>query len=157
MPDLYQTLKTVHVFGAILFLGNIIVTGWWKVMADRTGDPRVIAFAQRQVTLTDWVFTAGGVTIVAASGIANATIHGMDYLSIPWLAWGLWLFVASGVIWAAVLIPCQIAQARLARGFADGGPIPDRYWRLNRVWGVFGVLATILPLAVVYFMVAKPV
>ena len=29
-------------------------------MADRTRDPKIIAFAQRQVTLTDWVFTFGG-------------------------------------------------------------------------------------------------
>ncbi len=39
---------------------------------------------------------------------------------------------------------------------AAEGSIPDRYWRLNRIWGVFGVLATLLPLADVYFMVAKP-
>jgi len=38
----------------VAFLGNIIVTGWWKLMADRTRDPRVIAFAQRQVTTTDY-------------------------------------------------------------------------------------------------------
>ncbi len=73
-------LKTLHIVGAVLFLGNIVVTGWWKVMADRTRDPRVIAFAQRQVTLTDWVFTGGGVIWVAIlipvqarlAGLANA-------------------------------------------------------------------------------------
>ena len=62
----YDAFKVVHLFGVILFLGNIIVTAVWKVMADRTGDPRIIAYAQRLVTLTDWIFTAGGV----ASGVA---------------------------------------------------------------------------------------
>jgi uncharacterized membrane protein len=60
----YDAFKVVHLFGVVLFLGNIIVTAVWKVMADRTGDPRVIAYAQRLVTLTDWMFTAGGVVLL---------------------------------------------------------------------------------------------
>ena len=53
----YSAFKVVHLFGVVLFLGNIIVTALWKVMADRTGDPRVIAYAQRLVILTDFIFT----------------------------------------------------------------------------------------------------
>ncbi|MGH8119665.1 MAG: DUF2269 family protein [Gammaproteobacteria bacterium] len=64
MSDAYLTLKSLHILGAVIFLGNIIVTGWWKVMADRTKNPKVIAFAQRQVTMTDFVFTAGGAAII---------------------------------------------------------------------------------------------
>lgn len=156
MNDLYVWLKTIHVLGVVLFLGNIIVTGWWKVMADRTRDPKIIAFAQRQVTLTDYVFTAGGIVILASAGIANAQVHGMDYVSSGWIAWGFWLFVASGVIWVTILLPCQAIQGHLARGFAAGGPIPPRYWRLGRLWGIFGTLATLLPLASMFFMVLKP-
>jgi uncharacterized membrane protein len=47
-------------------------------------------------------------------------------------------------------------QARLARQFASGAQIPARYWKLARVWTVFGLLATLLPLANLYFMVFKP-
>ena len=111
MGNTYLWLKTLHILGAILFLGNIIVTGWWKVMADRTRNPVVVAFAQRQVTLTDYVFTAGGAALLFAAGIANAVIHGMDYKSIRWLAWGYWLFIASGVLWVTILIPVQIRLA----------------------------------------------
>jgi hypothetical protein len=50
----------------ILFLGNIVVTGVWKVLVGATGEPRVIAYAQRLVTLTDWIFTAGGVALILA-------------------------------------------------------------------------------------------
>ena len=56
----YAVFKVLHLFGVILFLGNIIVTALWKSLADRTGDPRIIAYAQRLVTVTDWVFTQGG-------------------------------------------------------------------------------------------------
>ena len=48
-----------------------------------------------------------------------------------WLAWGMGLFIPSGVIWVAILIPVQILQARMARRFAAGGVIPARYWLLG--------------------------
>lgn len=156
MESGYLWLKTVHIVGAVLFLGNIIVTGWWKVMADRTRDPRVVAFAQRQVTLTDYVFTLGGVLLVLGTGLANVHLSGLRYADNPWLEWGVGLFIASGVIWVAVLVPLQARLARLARGFGDGrAPIPQEYWRLCRRWNFWGVLATLLPLAVLYFMVFK--
>jgi uncharacterized membrane protein len=41
----YLLLKSLHILGVVLFLGNIIITGWWKAMADRTRNPVVIAFA----------------------------------------------------------------------------------------------------------------
>jgi hypothetical protein len=34
--------------------------------------------------------------------------------------------------------------------------IPERYWRLSTLWSVFGAVATILPLANLYFMIFKP-
>jgi uncharacterized membrane protein len=155
MGNAYLWLKMLHVVGAVLFLGNIIVTGWWKVMADRTRDPRIIAFAQRQVTLTDWVFTAGGVALLLGAGLANVHLHGISIAGNAWLAWGTALFVASGVIWAAILIPVQTRLARLAAGFASGGEIPAEYWRLCRRWNFWGVVATLLPVSVLYFMVFK--
>lgn len=155
MDHTYLTLKSLHILGAVIFLGNIIVTAWWKVMADRTRDAKIIAFAQRQVTLTDYVFTAGGVALVLATGIGNAVISHMDYRNIRWLSWGMGLFIASGVIWIAILIPVQVKQARLAREFAITGSIPDEYWSLGRVWMGFGITATILPLINIYWMVFK--
>ncbi len=76
----YLALKNLHILGVVLFLGNIVVTGWWKLMADRTRDPRVIAFAVRQVILTDRVFTSGGAVILLAAGTAALWAAGLD----PW-------------------------------------------------------------------------
>ena len=157
MDNSYLWLKSLHLLGVVLFLGNIIITGWWKTMADRTRNPVIIAFAQHQVTLTDWIFTVGGVILILAGGLGNALLHHMDYLHTCWLAWGTWLFIASGIIWALVLIPVQIAQDKMARQFANGGEIPARYWQLGRLWVVFGTLATLLPMMNLYWMVFKPV
>ncbi|MDA1280645.1 MAG: hypothetical protein O3B95_11530 [Chloroflexi bacterium] len=39
----------LHVGGAVIFVGNIIVTGVWMILADRNGDPGVIRFATSRV------------------------------------------------------------------------------------------------------------
>jgi uncharacterized membrane protein len=155
MDNSYLWLKTIHVLGVVLFLGNIIVTGWWKNMADRTRNPQIIAFAQRQVTLTDYVFTAGGVVILLGAGMINVAIHDLDY-SAKWLMFGMSFFILSGIIWAVVLIPVQIKQAKMASEFAISGIIPEHYWRLCTTWNIFGTIATLLPLANLYWMVFKP-
>lgn len=60
------------------------------------------------------------------------------------------------MIWLLALIPIQIAQARMARSFATQEVIPTPYWQLSNLWGVLGVVTTLLPLANLYFMVFKP-
>jgi uncharacterized membrane protein len=116
----------------------------------------VVAFAQRQVTLTDWVFTGGGVILVGTTGTLNAYLHGMEYFAFKWIAWGYALFSATGLIWVAILIPIQIKQARLARELKPGASIPLEYRRLSLLWAVFGTLATLLLLLNIYWMVFKP-
>ncbi|MDP3087876.1 MAG: DUF2269 domain-containing protein [Methylotenera sp.] len=155
MENTYLWLKVVHILGVVLFLGNIIVTGWWKNMADLTKNPQIIAYAQRQVTLTDFIFTGGGVLILLVAGMVNVHFHDMSYAT-KWLGHGMAIFLVSGVIWAAVLIPIQIKQAKMAKAFAVSGEIPASYWKLCTTWNLFGLLATLIPLANLYFMVFKP-
>ncbi|MRD73643.1 DUF2269 family protein [Rhodocyclus tenuis] len=156
MNSSYLLLKSLHVLGVVLFLGNVLVTLWWKVMANRTRQPQIIAFAQRQVTLTDIVFTFAGAALVLLTGLTNAYLSGWTNPVVRWIGWSSALFLLSTLLWVFVLIPLQIHQARLARQFAAGGDIPPRYWRAERVWIGVGVLATVLVLANLYWMVFKP-
>jgi len=154
--ETYLILKTVHIIGAILFLGNIIITGWWKFMANKTGNPIIIAFAQRQVTLTDFVFTASGSTILFTAGITNIILYDINIMTTYWIVWGLGLFTLSGIIWGAILIPIQIKQAREAKTFTADTVISKQYWKREFQWYIYGITATILPLISVVFMVLKP-
>lgn len=144
-----------HIFGAVLFLGNIIVTGFWKAYADCSKDWRIIAFSQRLVTYTDIVFTTIGVIIIVITGVLMAK-HYPNYLHIKWIMWGINLFIASGVIWLTILIPLQIKLHQMAKGFINTQQVSDEYWRLEKLWMVFGVIATLLPLMNLYWMVFKP-
>jgi uncharacterized membrane protein len=152
----YQLLKSLHLFGVTLFLGNIIVTAVWKAAADHSRSASVIAFAQRLVTITDLAFTALGAALIISTGLLMAGGHAEVFQTL-WLRWGFMLFVASGVLWVGLLIPIQVRQARLARGFAREGEVPPAYWQLARRWAIFGTLATLLPLINLYLMVFKPV
>ncbi|MCI0599477.1 MAG: DUF2269 domain-containing protein [Beijerinckiaceae bacterium] len=90
-----------------------------------------------------------------ASAYGMAITAGLD-LRQTWLVWGQALFGVSGLIWILVLILAKATQARQARAFASGGYIPESTWRNNRRWILWGVIATIVPLANFYFMVFKP-
>lgn len=154
---LYATFKFLHVLGAIILVGNVTVTAVWKVFADRTHDARVVAFGQRLVTITDWTLTASGIVLIVIGGYGAALVGRMNVFGAPWLVWGQILFALSGLIWACILVPAQIRQAREARQFAKGGEIPDSYRRDAKRWLVWGIVATVPLVAAVWLMVVKPV
>lgn len=153
---LYALLKTVHLFGVVLLVGNVIVTLVWKLGADRTGEPSVIAFGQRLVTLTDWWFTLGGAALILIGGYGAAWVAGLDPFGVHWLVWGQIPFGFSGLLWALILIPAQIRQARQATRFEATGVIPTDYWRDARRWTWWGILAIVPLLGAIWIMIAKP-
>ncbi len=156
METKYLLLKMLHVFGAMLFVGNVIVTASWKIMADKTRDWKVVAFGQRVVNVTDFLFSSLGVFILLTTGLFMATSFTEDIWAVTWLAWGLKLLLSSIILWIFVLLPVQAKQALMARDFSESIAIPKTYWRLGRIWITFGILAIILPLTNLYFMVFKP-
>ena len=148
-------LKTLHLLGVVLFLGNIIVTAFWKIMADRTRDLAVIRFAVRATNWADVVFTFGGIVLLAAAGAKMVAMEG-GLMQAGWLHWAYSLFIVTGLLWVGILIPVQRAQARLLYPLPREVQIPARYWRLAAIWAVTGSVATLLPLAILYLMTVKP-
>ena len=65
-------------------------------------------------------------------------------------------FGGSAIVWLVALLPLQTKLGRMAKSFAQGGAIPADYWRLERLWVIFGLIATLLPLGAVVAMVFKP-
>ena len=146
-------LTSLHILGVSLFLGNIIVSALWKVLADRTGNYAVVRFATRLVNVTDTVFTGLGAALLLTTGHLLAQNHG-GVLANDWILWSYGLFGVSGAIWIAVLLPIQFKQAKLLRE-STTETIPQAYYRLARVWSVAGAIATLFPLPAIYLMVAK--
>ena len=152
----YLLLKLFHIIGSIIFVGNIMVTAFWKIMADRTRDPKIAAFGQRLVNLTDFAFTSIGAFMIIITGLMMAESYGESVWDVAWIGWGVGFFLISGLLWALVLFPVQVKQAWMAREFSEDSEIPDRYWRLGKIWITCGAVATLLPMINIYFMVFKP-
>ena len=71
----------LHIAGAVIFLGNIIVTGAWMLMAERTNISRFIHFSAKAVIRADFLFTLPGVLLVLISGLIWLTHDGAGAFS----------------------------------------------------------------------------
>ena len=146
-----SALKITHILCACLFIGNVIVSGVWAAVAERTQDHTVIRFSNRMVLVTDVLFTAGGSLGIVITGYLMADRWGGEAAH-PWIRWSYMLFGLSGLIWLFVLLPIQLRQRRL---LAQTTHITAQYRRLSRQWQLWGALATLLPLPILYFMITK--
>lgn len=154
---MYLWFKLLHLFAVTIFLGNIITGIFWKRHADRTGDPRLMAFAVDGIIRADRVFTMPSVTLLLLFGFGAAGVQRLPVFSTPWLLWSLVLFGLSAILFMGVLVPTQKKLRAIAQAARPGEPW-DRaaYDALSRRWNVVGLLATLLPLLAFYLMVLKP-
>lgn len=151
-----KLLLFLHIAGCVLFLGNIITAAFWKVRADIKKDPHQIHQACKNVMLADYVFTLPGLLLILVSGISMALDAGYDRRGFSWLTASLALFVMTGILWLGVLIPLQRGLIKLSFEAVSKGSMPAEYKKLSLYWAVFGTLATVLPVIILYFMVGKP-
>lgn len=153
--DLYILLKVAHVIGAAVLLGTGAGIAFFMLMAHRSRDPAVIAHTAGIVVLADTVFTASAVILQPMTGAALAHLAGYPLLS-GWIGLSLGLYVVTGLCWLPV-VWIQIRLRDLALQAAESGaPLPERYFRLFRLWFVLGFPAFAAVLGIVWLMVAKP-
>jgi len=152
----YTGLKFLHLLGVVLFVGNIITAALWKTRADRSGDLATIAYAQRTVALADWMFTVPGVLLVLIGGYGMAARRPWPLHGIHWLEWGQGLFWLAALIWLFVLVPTQRRLIAASAAGRKSGALPPEFARLSKRWAMWGGIATLLPLIVLYLMVVKP-
>jgi uncharacterized membrane protein len=141
--------RAFHVLGAVLLVGNVIVTGFWAAFlyAQRSGVPfRPVA---RAILWTDLLFTVGGASLLTFTGIQLVLVRGYSFWSTPWLVKGVGSLALATLLWLAVLIPDQFRLERLAPGDSVG---------LRRVflrWSLVGWVSTALLLNGLWAMVRK--
>jgi uncharacterized membrane protein len=153
----YLLLKVVHVAAVVLFLGNIITGMFWKLQADPTDDPRIIAHTFRTIRRSDRWFTIPGVILILLAGSAAALVGRFPILATGWILWSIVLFGVSGLAFSLRVAPLQVRLEELARSATDSGRWDRRaYHALARRWELWGLLATLTPLAAMVLMIVKP-
>ncbi len=151
-----QVLLVLHILAAVVFVGNIITAAFWKAQADRSGNLETIAITARSLLKADYIFTAPGIVVLLATGIWMVGLSDWARFQEPWLGGSFVLLIITGIIWLAVLLPQQRRMVRLAQEGADAGVLSPEYRRAGRIWSMFGGIATLLPILILFLMVFKP-
>ena len=155
----YRWHTFLHIAGAVVFLGNIIVTGAWMLMAERTRNTSVIHFSAKAVVRADLLFTLPGVLLIVMNGVIMVVAHwgGWDaFHQLSWITLALALFIASGIIWVGILIPVQHRMAVFSDPTDYPDSLPPSFFSAVRLWYIWGAIAIALPIVSLYLMVNKP-
>ena len=155
----YKWHTLLHIAGAVVFLGNIIVTAAWMFMAERTRDLSVIHFSAKAVIRADLLFTLPGVLLILINGYVMVLERwgGQSaFHELSWISLALALFTLSGIIWVGILIPAQHRMAVYSDPEEYTDTPPGQFFSALRRWYIWGAVAIILPLCSLYLMVNKP-
>jgi uncharacterized membrane protein len=144
----------MHQLGAVLFVGNIVVSAAWMSLARRSGNGEALRLGVRGVILTDAVFTLPGALLLFLNGGVLATPY--FQARAKWVFVSIALFVLTGIVWGAVLVPIQKKLSAAMQSVPPGGPVPAQCADLLAKWFRFGGIATLLPLVTLVLMVVKP-
>lgn len=141
----------LHILGAVMFIGNIVVTAVWMVWAERTKDEKIITFAVRMVNWMDVFFTGPGVILLLLNGLLMVPYceECTQGFATHWIAVSLGLFGVTGALWATLLV----YQNTLVKGLAGSS---EQFYRTLHRWYVVGTLNTIIPLVILAVMTTKP-
>ncbi len=151
-----QVLLIIHIFAAILLIGNLVTAAFWKVRANRSGNLEHIASTAQALIRSDYAFTAPGLAGLLVTGIVMGGITGWRRFEEPWLAASFLLIIVIAIIWLAGLVPQQRRMARLAQSSLLEGALNPAYRRAGKLWSMFGGLITLISVVILFLMVLKP-
>jgi len=147
----YFALKTVHLLLFSLFLGAGFASVFYKLMADRTGNTRIIAATMRHLVIADLAFTVPSVIGLPFTGLA---MLGWEF-SMPWVRIALVLYCLAGIPWL-IAVKLQYDMRRLAcEAEKQVSPLSAEYFRKTKIWAMLGVPSFAFALLLVYVMVNK--
>jgi uncharacterized membrane protein len=112
--DEHAWLRMLHVTGALLLLGNVMVTGFWAAYLYRSRATVEFRRVARGIMWADAVFTLGGGALLTISGVLLAGRLGLPPLGTPWLLKGIVALVAATFVWLVILLPLQFRLERIA-------------------------------------------
>src|SRR5215204_1086254 len=152
---LYFALKYLHVIGAAVLLGTGAGIAFFMLLAQRSGDARVIAGVARIVVIADFLFTATAVVAQPVTGVALAHISGYP-LGEGWIVLSIVLYLFTGAFWLPVVWMQMRMRDLAAAAVAESRPLPALYHRLFWTWFAFGFPAFTAVVGVFWLMIVRP-
>jgi uncharacterized membrane protein len=156
MLDLIFTLKFVHLLATAAMFGGWLAAAGFMLLANRAGNPSVIAVTSQFVVELEKFVVAPAIAIVPLSGYPLGLAIGLSPLNEFWIDVSLVLYVAIVACWVAAF-RMEILIWRLSREAAfDAAPLPKDYRQLFRTWAALAVMILLAMVAVFALMIWQP-
>lgn len=154
--DLYLIIKTLHIISSTVLFGTGAGIAFFMLRSHFTDNIHEKHFAARNTVLADYLFTFPAVIIQPLSGAWLVWQGGYDWMDL-WLSATYIIYIIAGLCWLPVVwIQVQLKQM-VAEAVDSGGELPERYYKLFKVWFLLGWPAFFGLAAVFFLMVFKPV
>jgi len=147
---IYTITKFLHVVLAIIAVGFNASYGIWIVRSAR--DPEHISFAMRTIKFLDDRFANPAYGLLLLTGLFMVFNAGYP-LTTFWIAAAIVLYVIVLVLAFRVISPNFRTQLR---ALETDGPHSDTFRAAAARGRTFGILISVLVLAIVFLMVVKP-
>lgn len=149
--SLYQTMKFIHIFAAIIAVGFNFSYIVWMVKGKM--EKEHLIFALRGVKFMDDKVANPCYGLVLISGFSMAYIADYNILSVTWILYPLMLFGVMGILAFAIYSPTLKKQIAMLE--KDGINTPQ-YKAMERKQMVLGGVLFTLAVAILAIMVIKP-
>ena len=144
----YNLLKFVHVLLAITALGSNITYGIWNMLAAR--EPANVLYTLKGIAFID--------RRIANPSYGLLLITGLILVVMQW-GWRGWIVTAL-ILFVLLIVVAVGFYARALREqiqvLATQGPASAAYKQLEGQARLYGIVAVLIALAIVFMMVVKP-
>lgn len=96
---LYLPLRLLHILGAMVFLGALFVSLWWKLGVDRAGDAAFAARTHRRLRKLDAQVIAPAALVTFAAGYSMVRFFGGRIAEHMFVLWGLIFMFSALASW----------------------------------------------------------
>ncbi len=154
----FEAWMFLHLSGVLVFFANFVGAFFWRARAERTDDPRLLAYAYRTLNAGDAWLTPPSVAAMLAGGFGAAQRVGLPILGTPWVLWSIVAISLSGLVFLVRVLPSQRALAAEAEeGVRTGRFDRPAHRRRAGAWAFWAHVSFLAAAAAVALMVFKPV
>lgn len=152
----YLIIKTAHIISSTIIFGTGIGIAFFMFRSHFTNNMHEKYYAVRTTVLADTFFTLPAVIVQPVTGLWLISLGGFNGLD-RWLVATYLIYMMAALCWLPVVwIQIQIKKI-LAKCIENKLELPERYYRLFKIWFLLGWPAFIGLVVVFFLMVLKPV
>jgi uncharacterized membrane protein len=155
MPDVYTTLRLLHILSSTILFGAGIGTALQMLLAHRSGHIPAIAMVTANVVRADTWLTLPAVIVQPLTGYALIELVGYDPAA-PWLLIVYGLYAIAILCWLVVVVLQLKMRDAACCALREGIALPATYQKAFRWWFILGWPALAAFMAIFYLMVTKP-